>query len=232
MRTITRCSNPAGRARAGILGLLVVLALSAVSWGAACGNKAGGVGGGRLFYRLDGSGRPLVIIDVGVGETFRTWTSMVAEIAKTTSVLVYDRAGYGESREGPYPRDGAREAAELSALLQAERIGGPYILVGHSLGGLNMQVFAAEHPSGVAGLLLLDPPPRGWLAGPAFPKLRVMFSGAAADLERAARAPRSRKTPANAAGRPTCGRSLRSIPRCSGLPPGGSWPSGLSEGCP
>jgi pimeloyl-ACP methyl ester carboxylesterase len=133
------------------------------------------VGSHHLFYELHGKGVPLVIIDVGVGESFQSWSSIVAEISKMTSILVYDRAGYGQSEMGPLPRDAKSEANDLVTLIRNARIPGPYVLVGHSLGGLNMQVFAHEYSNGVVGLVLLDPPPRDWMAGRSFPELKKQF---------------------------------------------------------
>lgn len=141
-----------------------------------------------LYYELHGSGKPTVVVDVGVGEPFQSWSAVVAELSKTTSVFVYDRAGYGRSGMGPLPRDAGSEAADLHALLRKADIKGPYVLVGHSLGGLNMQVFAREQAADVAGLVLLDPPPRGWLAGEAFVGLKQMFLKVTADLGKEAQA--------------------------------------------
>ncbi len=121
------------------------------------------VGGHRLFYQLHGQGTPTVVIDVGVGESFQSCLPLVSELSKTVSVLVYDRVGYGRSEIGPMPRDAKAEAADLKALLQKAKLNGPYVLVGHSLGGLNMQVFAHEYAENVRGLVLLAPPPRSWL---------------------------------------------------------------------
>jgi pimeloyl-ACP methyl ester carboxylesterase len=146
----------------------------------------------KLFYQLQGKGSPLVILDVGAGESFRSWTSVVAEVAKETAVLVYDRAGYGRSEPGPPPRDARSETVDLWALLQKAALRGPYVLVGHSLGGLNMQVFGHDHPEAVAGMVLCDPPPRDWLAGGSFPKLRQLFVRTVDEITRAAeRAERS-----------------------------------------
>ena len=144
------------------------------------------IGAHRLYYQLQGKGSPLIIIEVGVGESFRSWTSIVAEVSKATSVLVYDRAGYGQSDMGPLPRDAKSEAADLWDLLKKAALKGPFIIVGHSLGGLNMQVFAHDHPDAVAGMVLLDPPPRDWMAGGSFPRLRQLFLQTVEEMTRAA----------------------------------------------
>jgi len=144
------------------------------------------IGPHKLFYQLQGKGSPLVIIDVGAGESFRSWTPIVAEIAKEATVLIYDRAGYGQSAPGPLPRDAKSEASDLWALLEKAALKGPFVLVGHSLGGLNMQVFGHDHPEAVAGMVLCDPPPRDWLEGGSFPKLRQLFMRTVDEFTRAA----------------------------------------------
>ncbi|NIP82175.1 MAG: alpha/beta fold hydrolase, partial [Gemmatimonadetes bacterium] len=111
---------------------------------------------------------------------------MQDSLAGRTRVVVYDRAGYGASEPGPLPRHAAREADELRALLEAASVDGPYVLVGHSLGGLNAQVFAARYRDDVAGLVLLDPPPLGWLLGDRFPGLRRMAEAMTDDWQRLA----------------------------------------------
>ncbi len=150
--------------------------------------KSVDVGGHRLFYQLHGRGTPTVVIDVGVGESFQSWLPIVSDLSKTASVLVYDRAGYGRSEIGPLPRNAKTEAADLKALLQKADIKGPYVIVGHSLGGLNMQVFVDAYPENIRGLVLLDPPPRSWLGGSAFEGLKRMFLRVTEDLSKAAAA--------------------------------------------
>jgi pimeloyl-ACP methyl ester carboxylesterase len=78
------------------------------------------------------------------------------EVAKTTRVCTYDRAGMGYSEAGPLPRTAAQFAQELHAVLQNAQIPGPYVLVGHSLGGLPVRVFAREYQADVAGLVLIE----------------------------------------------------------------------------
>ena len=73
-----------------------------------------------------------------------------------TRALAYHRAGYGRSDASPQPRDGAQVVQELRALLQARQLPPPYVLVGHSLGGLYMQLYARQYPAEVAALVLVD----------------------------------------------------------------------------
>jgi len=78
------------------------------------------------------------------------------EIAKATRVCSYDRAGHGWSDPGPEPRDVAQHARELHTLLSKAGVAGPYVLVGHSLGGLYVRTFAAQYPGEVAGMVLVE----------------------------------------------------------------------------
>jgi pimeloyl-ACP methyl ester carboxylesterase len=133
------------------------------------------VGGHRLRAHCLGQGQPTVVIDTGVGETYESWLPLMESLAQGARVCSYDRAGYGRSEPGPMPRDAERAAGELHRLLLDSGQNGPFLLVGHSLGALNLQVFAARYPDQVAGLVLLDPSPRGWLTGDNFPELRAMF---------------------------------------------------------
>jgi pimeloyl-ACP methyl ester carboxylesterase len=114
------------------------------------------VGGYRLHINCTGSGSPTVVIDAGLGEWSTMWALVQPDVAKTTRVCTYDRAGLGWSEAGPLPRDAAQMATELNALLQNADIPGPYVMVAHSLGGLPAQVFAHDHPSEVAGVVLID----------------------------------------------------------------------------
>jgi pimeloyl-ACP methyl ester carboxylesterase len=144
------------------------------------------VGTHALHTRIRGEGAPLVVIDAGIGGRAEEWYPIQEALSSTTSVLVYDRAGYGVSEAGPLPRDSGREADELMALLDGAGVPGPYVLVGHSLGGLNAQVFAERYPSRVAGLVLLDPPPLDWILGRGYPELRTMAMAMTEEWEQAA----------------------------------------------
>jgi pimeloyl-ACP methyl ester carboxylesterase len=114
------------------------------------------VGGYRLHINCTGTGAPTVIIDAGLGDWSTGWAWVQPGVAKTTQVCTYDRAGNGWSDAGPLPRNAAQYAKELHTLLQEANIRGPYVLVGHSLGGLPVRVFTNMYPSEVAGVVLID----------------------------------------------------------------------------
>lgn len=129
------------------------------------------VGTHRLRAFVAGEGVPVVVIDGGLGVRSEEYGALQVRVAANTTVIRYDRAGYGGSEAGPVPRDSGTEADELRALLEGLGVPGPYVMVGHSLGGLNLEVFADRYPNQVAGLVLLDPPPLAWLLGEGFPDL-------------------------------------------------------------
>jgi pimeloyl-ACP methyl ester carboxylesterase len=107
--------------------------------------------------RLEGRGHPTVILEAGLGDTMDVWKDVQSRIAAgCTRTLSYNRAGYEGSDPAIGPRDSATIVAELRAELKRRNIDPPYILVGHSLGGLYMQYFARNYPKEVAGLLLVD----------------------------------------------------------------------------
>lgn len=114
------------------------------------------VGGHRLHLHCVGEGSPTVVIDGGAGSWSIAYRAVQERIARATRVCAYDRAGLGWSEPGPTPRTSARMAAELHALLTASSETGPYVLVGHSLGGWNVRVFADRHPDLVAGIVLVE----------------------------------------------------------------------------
>lgn len=114
------------------------------------------VGGHHLFINCDGAGSPTVILEAGWGDAGDTWSLVQPEIAQHTRVCSYDRAGLGNSEAGPEPRDMLRVVNELGALLENAVVTGPYILVGHSWGGLYARLFADLHPQDVVGLVLVD----------------------------------------------------------------------------
>lgn len=114
------------------------------------------IGGYRLHLNCSGEGTPTVILDSGAGGNSLSWNFVQPEIAKFTRVCTYDRAGLGWSDPGPLPRTSRQFVKELHALLVVCDIKGPYVLVGHSLGGMNMRLYAGSYPSEVAGMVLVD----------------------------------------------------------------------------
>lgn len=113
--------------------------------------------GRTLNLRCKGSGSPTVLLEPGFGADGGAWFKVQPDIARLTQVCAYDRAGAGGSDPGPLPRDGAAIARDLDAALRAADLPGPYIVVGHSAGGLYARLFAARRPGDVVGLVFLDP---------------------------------------------------------------------------
>jgi carboxyl-terminal processing protease len=146
-------------------------------------DKLVSIGTHSLHIRCIGKGSPTVVIDTGVGDTLERWQGFQTRVAEFRCVCTYDRAGYGLSEPGPLPRTSQRAAYELELLLKKAHVKGPYVLVGHSLGGLNMQVFADRYPDLVAGLILLDPAPLPFITGQAYPDLFRMLEQQTADLQ-------------------------------------------------
>jgi pimeloyl-ACP methyl ester carboxylesterase len=115
------------------------------------------VGGYRLHIHCTGTGSPTVVIVAGLGDWSTTWGGVVQpEVAKTTRVCTYDRAGLGWSEASPLPSDAAHFAKELHTLLQNANVPRPYVMVGHSLGGFVVRVFAHDYASEVSGVVLID----------------------------------------------------------------------------
>ncbi|MEZ4710138.1 MAG: alpha/beta hydrolase [Caldilineaceae bacterium] len=114
------------------------------------------VGGYRLHLYCVGQGSPTVILESGQANSLSVWGWIQPAIAQTTRVCAYDRAGVGWSDRGPIPRDAQQMVAELHTLLQNANITPPYVLVGHSFGGLVTHLYAAQYPTEVAGLVWLD----------------------------------------------------------------------------
>jgi pimeloyl-ACP methyl ester carboxylesterase len=114
------------------------------------------VGGHRLHLYCTGSGSPTVVLEPGLGEASSVMSWIAPAVAADTRVCVYDRAGRGWSEAADGPQDAAQTAADLHALLERAHIPGPYVLAGHSFGGLYILTFAANYPDQVAGLVLLD----------------------------------------------------------------------------
>jgi pimeloyl-ACP methyl ester carboxylesterase len=117
------------------------------------GDRLVDVDGHRLNIRCIGSGSPTVVLEPGLGESASAVAQWIApEVARTTRVCVYDRAGHGRSDVAP----GADAARDLHVLLERAHVPGPYVLAGHSLGGMFVLSYAHRYPSQVGGVVLLD----------------------------------------------------------------------------
>jgi pimeloyl-ACP methyl ester carboxylesterase len=114
------------------------------------------VGGYRLHLSCTGRGTPTVVLLNGLGETSPQWARITPTVASTTRVCVYDRAGQGWSDDSPNRADSTHAAGDLHRLLTAAGESGPYVLAGHSSGGVHALTYAAMYPHDVAGVVLLD----------------------------------------------------------------------------
>ena len=155
-----------GRILLGLLALIVILAASGSAYEAimAAGDtkrypppgQLVDVGGHRLHLHCVGQGSPTVVLDAGLGAFTLDWGAVQPQIATSTRVCAYDRAGLGWSEPGPQPRSPEQFANELHTLLTTAGVEGPYVLVAHSISGKTARLFASEHPQDVAGMVLVD----------------------------------------------------------------------------
>ncbi|GFE82735.1 hypothetical protein GCM10011487_47350 [Steroidobacter agaridevorans] len=123
------------------------------------------IGGRSLRYRCQGIGAPTVIVEPGGGvsvETVTTWNLprgwpvIIRDVAKTTRVCAYDRAGLGRSDKATLPRTSLDVAKDLHVLLEKADIQPPYVIAGQSYGGMNARMFTHLYPDTVAGVVLVD----------------------------------------------------------------------------
>jgi pimeloyl-ACP methyl ester carboxylesterase len=114
------------------------------------------VGGHRLHLSCTGAGTLTVVLEPGAGEMSSNLGWITPAVARDTRVCVYDRAGRGWSEPADIAQDGAQIATDLHTLLQRGHVPGPYVLAGHSFGGLYVLTFAARYPDEVAGMVLVD----------------------------------------------------------------------------
>jgi pimeloyl-ACP methyl ester carboxylesterase len=158
------------------LGLALVFMLGAAACSAASairsntdqpGSRGRGrlvdVGGRHLSLECQGTGTPVVVFVARLGDTGEAaWRTVWSEVARSTRACVYDRAGLGRSDPGPKAATYQGAVDDLHALLGSAHVAGPYLLVGHSLGGLLARLYAHDHPEAVASLVVLDGTPVGW----------------------------------------------------------------------
>ena len=114
------------------------------------------VGGHSLHILCIGEGSPTVVLETGLGDASINFRSLQTRLASYTRTCAYDRAGYGWSESGPEPRDLQTVASELGTLLHGAGENGPYVLAGHSIGGLYALGFAAQNRDDVVGVVLID----------------------------------------------------------------------------
>ena len=114
------------------------------------------VGGRKMHIHCTGDGSPTVILESGLGDSYLSWHKAQPEIAKFTRVCSYDRAGLGFSDPSSQPRTSKVIAEELHALLQAASVPPPYVIVGHSMGGYNVRVYASMYRGEIVGMVLVD----------------------------------------------------------------------------
>ena len=114
------------------------------------------VGGYRLHINCQGQDSPTVVIEAGVADCSLSWGQVQREVASFTRVCTYDRAGLGWSERSPQPCTAHNSVEDLHTLLARSGVEPPYVLVGHSLGGLLVRLYAHEHPDQVAGMVLVD----------------------------------------------------------------------------
>ncbi len=142
--------------------------------------------GGRQLHLQDShfelanpGGSPTVILEAGLASTSLSWASVQPLIAEFAPVASYDRAGLGWSEDASGPATALNAARDLYALLQHARLPGPYILVGHSLGGLIVRAFQQEYSDDVIGLVLVDPVVRAEWRRPSDQRRRMLARGVA-----------------------------------------------------
>jgi pimeloyl-ACP methyl ester carboxylesterase len=137
------------------LGLLAALFAAATWWGIR--PEMVQVEHRRVETKIKGSGSPAVVFENDFAGNRILWRFLQDIVAKETLTLTYERAGFGQSEMGAQPRSAEQIARELRALLTAEQIPPPYVLVGYAAGGLYMRVFAHMYPNDIAGLVFIDP---------------------------------------------------------------------------
>lgn len=148
--------------RLAMISVLVAMVCSsaAAAWALAGGEAKSGfvsVDGHEMYYECSGAGTPTVVLDAGSPDTSATWRSIQSQIAKVTRVCAYDRAGLGRSSPAAQGRRTPRtQIHDLRVMLDAANIAGPYVVVGHSWGGLLARLFAFAYPHLTAGAVLVD----------------------------------------------------------------------------
>lgn len=122
------------------------------------------ISGCKLYAKLIGhnNGKATIVMDAGYGDYSKAWESVINEVSMLSDVFIYDRAGLGKSESSSNRRTSREMVKELNGLLNEAEIKPPYILVGHSFGGVNTRLYATEYHTEVCGLILVDSTPENY----------------------------------------------------------------------
>lgn len=135
-------------------GLCWILSISGCA--SVSGVRTGSLDGRAVEHVVAGQGTPVAVFENGLDGRLQWWAKVLPEVAKETTVFAYNRAGTGSSAASTQPLSGDEVVDGLRRNLRAVGLAPPYVLVGHSLGGLYMQLYARRYPQEVAGLVLVD----------------------------------------------------------------------------
>jgi pimeloyl-ACP methyl ester carboxylesterase len=140
----------------GLVGLVSLWTVGLAGCAGLSATQVGHIDQRQVEYARIDHGSPVVVFENGLGASMTSWERVFPVIGREATVFAYNRPSYGRSEAAPTPRDGAHIVDELRVLLRERGLAPPYVLVGHSLGGLYMQLFARKYPDEVAGLVLVD----------------------------------------------------------------------------
>ncbi|HKJ18547.1 MAG TPA: alpha/beta hydrolase [Xanthomonadales bacterium] len=132
----------------------------------------------QLHLYCVGEGSPTVMLEAGLGNMVLSWTEVQSQLALETRICSYDRAGYGHSEPGPFPRSAGQVVNEFDKLISSAGLEPPFVLVGHSNGALYSRLYERMRPENVAGLVLIDPNPENAPNCPQLPPLIRSIYGA------------------------------------------------------
>jgi pimeloyl-ACP methyl ester carboxylesterase len=164
-KRLFRLSTRRGRlfgATVAIIGIAVVVATQL--WDPSALRGSFDVGGRSLYLECVGQGSPTIVLEAGSGGDHTTWADVVGGVRGSHRTCSYDRANRGQSGSLAGVRSSADAAVDLHALLASAKIPPPYILVGHSLGGISTRLFAARYADEVVGIVLVDATPSTFVA--------------------------------------------------------------------
>lgn len=112
---------------------------------------------GRFNYKILGEGKPTIVIDLAMGETLLSWDTLQTRLSQLTTVVTYDRLGLGKSDSTNLPRTIENLSIDLNEFLTTNKIPGPYLFIGHSLGTSIIRKYQNDNPENVLGMILIDP---------------------------------------------------------------------------